>query len=130
MAFGSGAVDLAAAMGQAFSIQAFFIPVVKKAPNPSRYSLYVLIAYIAGTLAYYYIAYSGSVGKNKDIKQYGIDTFSGRVLTIRIRFRTIFLQENGRLISLRPSISSTCTVYSLNFYSLASTSRSMQEESF
>ena len=34
VSFGSGAVDLAAAMGQAFSIQAFFIPVVKKAPNP------------------------------------------------------------------------------------------------
>jgi hypothetical protein len=33
-AFGSGAVIIAAAMGQAFSIQSFFIPVLKKNPNP------------------------------------------------------------------------------------------------
>lgn len=29
-AFGTGAVGMAAAMGQAFSIQSFFIPVLKK----------------------------------------------------------------------------------------------------
>lgn len=61
-AFGTGAVNLAAAMGQAFSIQSFFIPVLKKNPNQSKYTYYTLIAYIAGGLAYYYIAYTGSVG--------------------------------------------------------------------
>lgn len=65
--FGSGAVNLAAAMGQAFSIQSFFIPVIKKAPNPSKYTFYTLIAYITGGLAYYYIAYAGSVGIFNDI---------------------------------------------------------------
>lgn len=60
--FGSGAVNLAAAMGQAFSIQSFFIPVIKKAPSPAKYTMYVLIAYIAGGLAYYYIAFTGSYG--------------------------------------------------------------------
>jgi amino acid permease len=33
-AFGDGAVNLAAAMGGAFSIQSFFIPVLKKNPKP------------------------------------------------------------------------------------------------
>jgi hypothetical protein len=32
--FGTGEVDLAAAMGGAFSIQTFFIPVLKKNPKP------------------------------------------------------------------------------------------------
>lgn len=32
--FGSGAVALAAAMGQGFSIQSFFIPILKKNENP------------------------------------------------------------------------------------------------
>jgi hypothetical protein len=49
-------------MGQAFSIQAFFIPVIKKAPNPGKYTFYVLVAYICGGLAYLYIAFMGSVG--------------------------------------------------------------------
>lgn len=72
--FGTGAVNLAAAMGQAFSIQSFFIPVIKKAPNPSKYTLYVLIAYIAGGLAYYYIAYAGSVGMINVIQVFGRDS--------------------------------------------------------
>lgn len=47
-------------MGQAFSIQSFFIPVIKKAPNPQKYTQYTLIAYAVGCLSYYYIAYIGS----------------------------------------------------------------------
>ena len=62
-AFGSGATTLAAAMGQAFSIQSFFIPVLKKNPNEKKYVIYTLVAYIAGGLAYYYIGYMGSVGR-------------------------------------------------------------------
>lgn len=62
--FGTGAVNLAAAMGQAFSIQSFFIPVLKKNPNEKKYVLYTLIAYLIGGFAYYYIGYMGSVGKN------------------------------------------------------------------
>jgi hypothetical protein len=48
-------------MGQAFTIQTFFIPVIKKTPNPSRATIYTLIAYIIGGISYYYIAFAGSV---------------------------------------------------------------------
>ena len=65
VAFGSGAVDLAAAMGLAFSIQSFFIPVLKKNPNTSRYTISVMLAYILGSSAYYYIGYIGSLGIQK-----------------------------------------------------------------
>ena len=61
-AFGSGAVNLAAAMGQAFSIQAFFIPILKKTDDPKKYNMLTLTAYIVGILAYFYIAYAGSLG--------------------------------------------------------------------
>jgi hypothetical protein len=53
---------MAAAMGQAFSIQSFFIPVLKKSPNPSKHILYTSLAYLVGGLAYFYIAYMGAFG--------------------------------------------------------------------
>ena len=59
-------------MGQAFTIQSFFIPIVRKVPNQSKYPLFVLIAYIAGGLAYYYIAYMGSIGIYIGTKVFGI----------------------------------------------------------
>jgi hypothetical protein len=62
IAFGTGSVDLAAAMGQAFSIQSFFIPILKKNIKSHNYALYTLLAYVFGGLAYYYIAYMGSFG--------------------------------------------------------------------
>ena len=61
-AFGSGAASLAAAMGQAYSIQSFFIPVLKKNPNPKKYVFYTMLAYIIGGATYFYIAYMGSFG--------------------------------------------------------------------
>jgi membrane protein YqaA with SNARE-associated domain len=61
-AFGSGAVSMAAAMGQAFSIQSFFIPVLKKNPNPEKYIFYTMLAYVVGGCAYFYIGYMGSFG--------------------------------------------------------------------
>lgn len=60
-------------MGQAFSIQSFFIPVLKKNPNQNKYALYTLIAYIAGGLAYYYIAYTGSIGNFELRQEFGIE---------------------------------------------------------
>lgn len=63
-AFGTGAIGMAAAMGQAYSIQSFFIPVLKKNPNPSRYVFYTMLAYIIGGSAYFYIAYAGSFGSS------------------------------------------------------------------
>jgi uncharacterized membrane protein len=56
-AFGPGAATLAASMGQAFSIQSFFIPVLKMNKSPRNYVFYTMLAYIIGGLAYYYIAY-------------------------------------------------------------------------
>jgi hypothetical protein len=61
-AFGPGAATLAASMGQAFSIQSFFIPVLKMNKSPRNYVFYTMLAYIIGGLAYYYIAYMGSFG--------------------------------------------------------------------
>lgn len=49
-------------MGQAYSIQSFFIPVLKKNPNLKKYVLYTMIAYIIGGTVYFYIAYMGSFG--------------------------------------------------------------------
>jgi len=51
-------------MGTAFSIQVFFIPVIKKHTNEKRHLLILFMAYVLGICAYYYIAYMGSFGKN------------------------------------------------------------------
>jgi len=61
--FGSGAVNLAASMGQAFAIQTFFIPVLREMPDEKNYTRYTLIAYLIGGTIYLYIAYAGSFGK-------------------------------------------------------------------
>ena len=59
---GSGGVSMAASMGQAFSIQTFFIPILRKNNNPSSYQLYTFLAYLFGMLINTYIAYSGAYG--------------------------------------------------------------------
>lgn len=61
-AFGQGEINLAAAMGGAFSIQTFFIPILKKNPKQNKYTLFTLIAYIAGISVYLYIAFIGTFG--------------------------------------------------------------------
>jgi hypothetical protein len=58
----SNGIDLAAALGQAFAIQSFFIPVIKKNPKPHKHKFYLLLAFILGTMAYAYIAFMGSYG--------------------------------------------------------------------
>lgn len=60
--FGSGQVNLAAAMGGAYSIQTFFIPVLKKNSHPEKYTFFTMLAYIAGSIIYFYIAFAGSFG--------------------------------------------------------------------
>ena len=65
---GTGAVGMAAAMGQAFSIQSFFIPILKKNKSPQKYNLYTLIAYLIGATAYYFISYAGYYGNLSIIK--------------------------------------------------------------
>jgi amino acid permease len=61
---GSGEVNMAASMGQAFAIQTFFIPVLKELPNPEKYARYTFIAYAIGCTVYIYIGYMGSFGKS------------------------------------------------------------------
>jgi hypothetical protein len=59
---GQGAVKLAAAMGGAYSIQSFFIPVLRKNGQSRNYVRYTLLAYLLGGSAYIYIAYMGAFG--------------------------------------------------------------------
>jgi hypothetical protein len=61
--FGDGAVTLAASMGQAFSIQSFFLPVLYESKNRNNYSLYLLCAFLIGGSTYLFIAIAGSYGK-------------------------------------------------------------------
>ena len=59
---GEGAIGMAASMGQAFSIQTFFIPILRKNRNQSSYQMYTFLAYSFGIAIYIYIAFSGSYG--------------------------------------------------------------------
>ena len=58
---GSGG-ELAAALGQAFAIQCFFIPILKKNKKKHKHKLYLLLSFILGGLAYSFIAFMGSYG--------------------------------------------------------------------
>lgn len=55
-------MDLAAALAQAFAVQFFFIPVLKKNKKTRKHRFYLLMAFILGALAYAYIAFMGSYG--------------------------------------------------------------------
>jgi len=59
--------EFASTMGTAFSIQGFFIPVLKKHTNERRHLLILFVAYVLGICAYYYIAYMGAFGKKINI---------------------------------------------------------------
>ena len=58
---GSGG-ELAAALGQAFAIQCFFIPILKKNKKAHKHKLYLLLSFILGGMAYAYMAFMGSYG--------------------------------------------------------------------
>jgi len=49
-------------MGMGFSIQTFFIPILKKYKNINSYQRLLKIAYIVGGSAYLFIALVGSYG--------------------------------------------------------------------
>lgn len=61
-ATGTGIASFAAMMGNAFSIQGFFIPVMKCHKNESKHNFILFLSFLAGGLAYYYIAFMGSFG--------------------------------------------------------------------
>ena len=60
--FQENGMDLAAALAQAFAIQFFFIPVLKKNKKTRKHKFYLLMAFVLGALAYAYIAFMGSYG--------------------------------------------------------------------
>lgn len=62
--FGKNAVSMASAMGQAYTIQAIFIPILRELPDTKNYAKYTLYTYIIGTVIYIYIAYMGAFGMN------------------------------------------------------------------
>ena len=53
---------MAASMGQAFSIQTFFIPILRKNKDQNSYQFYTFLAYLFGITIYLYISFSGSYG--------------------------------------------------------------------
>ena len=65
--FGTGAVSMASAMGQAYTIQAIFIPVLRELPDSKNYAKYTLYTYLIGTAIYFYIAYMGAYGMSNII---------------------------------------------------------------
>lgn len=65
-AVGTGVAGFAAMMGNAFSIQGFFIPVMKCHKNEAKHNLILFLAFLVGGLAYYYIAFMGSFGNFTD----------------------------------------------------------------
>jgi len=60
--FGPGSITLAASMGQAFSIQTIFIPVLRKNKDETKYQNYTLITFVWGFSIYMYIGYMGAFG--------------------------------------------------------------------
>jgi hypothetical protein len=67
-AVGTGLAGFAAMMGNAFSIQGFFIPVMKCCKSVSKHNFILFLAFLIGGLAYLYIAFMGSFGKAPPIK--------------------------------------------------------------
>lgn len=62
--FGTGSVSTAGVMAQAFTIQQFFIPVLKELPmiEAKNFTKLTLIVYIIGGVIYIFIALVGSFG--------------------------------------------------------------------
>ena len=74
--FGTGAVSMASAMGQAYTIQAIFIPVLRELPDSKNYAKYTLYTYLIGTAIYFYIAYMGAYGMSNIIQVWLIEPLS------------------------------------------------------
>lgn len=103
--FGKGAVNLAASMGQAFSIQTFFIPVLRQLPTAyeGKYVKYTLIAYLIGGIVYLYIAYTGSFGIYYVIQELLID-LSIQIILIPKQSNNILIETNGKWLQFKLSI--------------------------
>jgi len=62
---GTGLAGFAAMMGNAFSIQGFFIPVMKRYRNEKKHHFLLFLSYLIGGLIYYYIAFMGGFGTQR-----------------------------------------------------------------
>ena len=94
--FGGNGMDLAAALAQAFAVQFFFIPVLKKNRKTSKHKFYLLMAFVLGALAYAYIAFMGSYGIDWFIQVFCIVTILRKTEGPKKQFRATFRQELGR----------------------------------
>lgn len=113
-AFGTGAVNMAAAMGQAFAIQSFFIPVLKKSPNPSKYVLLTSLAYLVGGLAYFYIAYMGSFGTSPHMQAFGTASLLPTITPTKSPSKATSGNRPGKLRSSSRSTWCISTLFSPN----------------
>lgn len=125
-AFGQGAEELAAAMGAAFSVQMFFIPILKKNKNPKSYGKYVTVAYILGSIGYFYIAFVGSYSRSFPTQAYSTVPFSSP-RALKRPSRATLATATGKSKSSRSSISYTSTPSSQSSSSSASTHSSTQK---
>jgi hypothetical protein len=51
---------MAAGLGQGFSIQTFFIPILKTNPNQKLYKKLLALTYLIGCIVYAFIGYAGT----------------------------------------------------------------------
>ena len=70
---GPAIINLAAAMGEAFAIQTYIIPILRKSPDEKKYPLYLFLTFSIGGSIYAYIAFAGSLGISSIIKEFYID---------------------------------------------------------
>jgi hypothetical protein len=64
-AVGTGVAGFASLMGSAFSIQGFFIPVLRSHKSTKNHVWILGCAYLGGIMAYYYIAFMGGFGTHR-----------------------------------------------------------------
>lgn len=94
--FGGNGMDLAAALAQAFAIQFFFIPVLKKNKKTRKHRFYLLMAFILGALAYAYIAFMGSYGTFQIMQVFFTEITIKKTEKPRKQSKDIFNKEHGR----------------------------------
>jgi amino acid permease len=69
-AVGNGIAGFAAMMGNAFGIQGFFIPVLKRHRPSSNYVPILITAFATAAGSYYFIAYMGAIGTSTLVQAY------------------------------------------------------------
>jgi hypothetical protein len=83
-------------MGMGFSIQNFFIPILKRYKDTKNHQKVLKIAYIVGGFAYLFIALVGSYGIYYLKKVFYIEILLDIVMA-KEQFRAILVQEHGKL---------------------------------